>query len=235
MHRRRCLPTERLQAGRRLRRPDPERETQVSHDETLRTEAATADEAIARLDAVVAGIGDGDLHLATPAGGWTAAQYLSHANLAANAEAVSQALPVTDRDRLLASLPLFHAFGTFSLWFCLRQEIALICQPNPLDAKRPGEMDRAIARRLLTHPDAERLVGGLLGAFFGAAGDDVDEQAAAARRSRPPAPVADAPSPSSHRHSPGGASSRSDNGASPACRPSSSGGCQMSGKRSLAG
>ncbi|MHC5066333.1 MAG: MFS transporter, partial [Planctomycetota bacterium] len=78
---------------------------------------------------------------------------LSHANLAANAEGVGQALPVTDRDRLLASLPLFHAFGTFSLWFCLRQEIALICQPNPLDAKSVGEMvERYRASMLVATP-----------------------------------------------------------------------------------
>ncbi len=55
----------------------------MSHDEMLRTAAAEADAALAELDAVLAGIGDGDLHLASPAGGWTAAQYLSHANLAA--------------------------------------------------------------------------------------------------------------------------------------------------------
>lgn len=78
---------------------------------------------------------------------------LSHANLAANAEGVGQALPVTDRDRLLASLPLFHAFGTFSLWFCLRQEIALICHPNPLDAKSLAEMvERYSASMLVATP-----------------------------------------------------------------------------------
>ncbi len=54
-----------------------------SHDEMLRTAAADAEAAIANLDAVLSGISDGDLHLANPGGGWTAAQYLSHANLAA--------------------------------------------------------------------------------------------------------------------------------------------------------
>ncbi|MFW6050852.1 MAG: DEAD/DEAH box helicase [Myxococcota bacterium] len=57
----------------------------------------------------------------------------------------------------------------------------------------PTEMDLAVARRLLTHPDAERLLAGLLDAFFGARGEDVDEQAAAARRSRAPEPVEEAP------------------------------------------
>jgi ATP-dependent RNA helicase DeaD len=60
---------------------------------------------------------------------------------------------------------------------------------------RPSEMDMAVARRLLTHPDAERVLAGLLQTFFGARGEDVDEQAAAARRSRPPAPVAEPEAP----------------------------------------
>ena len=58
-------------------------------------------------------------------------------------------------------------------------------------ADAPADVDRAVARRLLTHPDAEQLVSGLLSAFFGPRGstDEVDEQAAAARRGRAPAPV----------------------------------------------
>jgi len=56
-------------------------------------------------------------------------------------------------------------------------------------AKAPGEMDRNVARRLLTHPDAESLVAGLLGAFFGLR-EDADEEAAVARRERRPEAVA---------------------------------------------
>jgi len=52
----------------------------------------------------------------------------------------------------------------------------------------PSEIDRAVARRLLAHPDAERLLGGLLAAFFGPR-EDVDEEAAAARRERPAPPA----------------------------------------------
>jgi ATP-dependent RNA helicase DeaD len=48
----------------------------------------------------------------------------------------------------------------------------------------PQQAELALARRLLTHPDVERIVGGLLQTFFGSQGDQVDEQAAAARRSR---------------------------------------------------
>lgn len=55
----------------------------------------------------------------------------------------------------------------------------------------PGPDDRAIARRLLVHDDAEQIVAGLLKAFFGSRGisDDVEEQAAAARRARAPRQV----------------------------------------------
>jgi hypothetical protein len=43
--------------------------------------AATADAALARLQDVLARIGDGDLHRAHPAGGWTVAQVVSHINV----------------------------------------------------------------------------------------------------------------------------------------------------------
>ncbi|MEM1418946.1 MAG: DEAD/DEAH box helicase, partial [Myxococcota bacterium] len=60
-----------------------------------------------------------------------------------------------------------------------------------------SEIDAAVARRLLTHPEAERLVAGLLGAFFGTEAEteeEVDDLAAAARRERP-APPAPEPAP----------------------------------------
>ena len=49
--------------------------------------------------------------------------------------------------------------------------------PNP-----PNERDLALVRRFLTHANAERMLAGLLGAFFGAESDDVDKVAAAKRR-----------------------------------------------------
>ena len=58
--------------------------------------------------------------------------------------------------------------------------------------KEPSEIDRAVARRLLTHPHAERLLGGLLHAFFGGT-EDVEEEAAAARRDRPARPAPEPP------------------------------------------
>jgi ATP-dependent RNA helicase DeaD len=53
----------------------------------------------------------------------------------------------------------------------------------------PRSADLALARRLLTHPEAERIVGGLLQTFFGSKGEAVDEEAAAARRAKGPTPV----------------------------------------------
>ncbi|MFI5305990.1 MAG: DEAD/DEAH box helicase [Polyangiales bacterium] len=53
----------------------------------------------------------------------------------------------------------------------------------------PKPADLALARRLLTHPDAERIVSGLLNTFFGSKGESVDEEAAASRRARGPTPV----------------------------------------------
>lgn len=51
---------------------------------------------------------------------------------------------------------------------------------EPIDS-----INLAVARRLVAHPDAERLVGNLLRAFFGSK-ESVDEEAAAARRERSP-------------------------------------------------
>ena len=63
-----------------------------------------------------------------------------------------------------------------------RQEadrIALIdaAYPNP-----PSEQELALVRRFMTHANAERMLAGLLGAFFGTESDDVDKVAAAKRR-----------------------------------------------------
>jgi len=64
--------------------------------------------------------------------------------------------------------------------------IALIdlAYPNP-----PDEHGLALARRLMTHPDAERMLAGLLEAFFDTGTDDVDELAAKQRRRGRPATI----------------------------------------------
>jgi uncharacterized damage-inducible protein DinB len=53
----------------------------MTTDIVLKEAAATADAALARLEDVLARIGDGDLHRAHPGGGWTTAQVVSHISL----------------------------------------------------------------------------------------------------------------------------------------------------------
>ncbi len=77
--------------------------------------------------------------------------------------------------------------------------------------------DLALAKRLLTHPQAEQIVAGLLQAFFGAQGDEetVEEQAAAARRARAPMKVAgdeEEPEPRTRRRPGARARSKKDDG-----------------------
>ncbi|MGB5811292.1 MAG: DEAD/DEAH box helicase [Polyangiales bacterium] len=50
----------------------------------------------------------------------------------------------------------------------------------------PSEENLALARRLMTHPGAERMLSGLLSAFFDAGPDDADEVAASRRREAAP-------------------------------------------------
>jgi ATP-dependent RNA helicase DeaD len=59
--------------------------------------------------------------------------------------------------------------------------------------RTPHPDDLSLARRLLTHPDAERIVAGLLRDHLGARGGDAPTEAAEARRARNPPPVAQAP------------------------------------------
>lgn len=57
--------------------------TQATATDELAEGARAATVAIERLDAALSRIGDGDLHLAAPGGGWTAAQVVSHISLSA--------------------------------------------------------------------------------------------------------------------------------------------------------
>jgi ATP-dependent RNA helicase DeaD len=57
-------------------------------------------------------------------------------------------------------------------------------------ARPSTTVDTALAKRLLTHPEAEQMIAGLIGAFFGVQGEEVDERAATARRTKMPEPVA---------------------------------------------
>ncbi len=62
--------------------------------------------------------------------------------------------------------------------------------------------DLALARRVLTHDDAERIIAGLLRDHLGARGGDVSTEAAEARRSRNPPPEPAKPSAPAHQEKP---------------------------------
>jgi acyl-[acyl-carrier-protein]-phospholipid O-acyltransferase/long-chain-fatty-acid--[acyl-carrier-protein] ligase len=66
---------------------------------------------------------------------------LSHANIISNLEMVNQVLHISPHDRMLGSLPFFHSFGyTVTFWLPLLKGMFTIYIPNPLDAKKVGEM-----------------------------------------------------------------------------------------------
>ena len=64
---------------------------------------------------------------------------LSHANIAANVEAVAQVFRIEPDDRLLGILPHFHSFGYLALWLCANEHIGCIFLPNPIDAALVGQ------------------------------------------------------------------------------------------------
>lgn len=60
---------------------------------------------------------------------------LTHTNLMANLTQVSDVLDTQQEDRVVASLPLFHAFGlTVTTFMPLVEGIPMICHPDPTDA-----------------------------------------------------------------------------------------------------
>lgn len=69
---------------------------------------------------------------------------LSHRNIMANVRQVSDVLNVRDQDRIMATLPLFHAFGlTVTGILPMVEGIPLICHPDPTDSLNIG---RAVAK-----------------------------------------------------------------------------------------
>ena len=65
---------------------------------------------------------------------------LSHKNFMANIKQVSDVLNMRDEDVILASLPLFHAFGlTATTWLPLIEGIPMVCHPDPTDAVGIGK------------------------------------------------------------------------------------------------
>jgi acyl-[acyl-carrier-protein]-phospholipid O-acyltransferase/long-chain-fatty-acid--[acyl-carrier-protein] ligase len=66
---------------------------------------------------------------------------LSHFNVDANVEAVTQVVRLQRRDRILGILPLFHSFGYMAtLWLAANHGMGVVFHPNPLDAGAIGEL-----------------------------------------------------------------------------------------------
>ena len=63
-----------------------------------------------------------------------------------------------------------------------RQEADRIAMIEAAYPNAPSEPDLALVRRFMTHPSADRMLAGLLGAFFGTESEDIDKVAAAKRR-----------------------------------------------------
>jgi acyl-[acyl-carrier-protein]-phospholipid O-acyltransferase/long-chain-fatty-acid--[acyl-carrier-protein] ligase len=68
---------------------------------------------------------------------------LSHGNIAGNIESMIQAIALSQGDRLLGVLPLFHSFGyTVTLWAPLQVGASLVYHADPRQAKEIGELCR---------------------------------------------------------------------------------------------
>ena len=63
-----------------------------------------------------------------------------------------------------------------------RREADLIAMIDAAYPTAPSERDLALVRRFMTHANAERMLAGLLGAFFGNETEDLDKVAASRRR-----------------------------------------------------
>jgi len=62
---------------------------------------------------------------------------LSHSNISSNCEAIFELLELSDSDKILGSLPLFHSFGfTGTMMLPLLGGIPVVFSPNPLDASQ---------------------------------------------------------------------------------------------------
>ncbi len=66
---------------------------------------------------------------------------LSHHNVLSNVESLAQLFWVTRKDTMMGVLPFFHSFGfTGTLWFPLISGFGAAYHPNPMEAKKVGEM-----------------------------------------------------------------------------------------------
>ncbi len=66
---------------------------------------------------------------------------LSHYNVIADIEAISQVFWIGDSDRVVGVLPFFHSFGfTVTIWLPLISGCGVVYHPNPTDAKPIGDL-----------------------------------------------------------------------------------------------
>jgi acyl-[acyl-carrier-protein]-phospholipid O-acyltransferase / long-chain-fatty-acid--[acyl-carrier-protein] ligase len=66
---------------------------------------------------------------------------LSHFNIAANIQQVSQVFMLGGGDKILGILPFFHSFGCMAaLWMPAVTGVGVVYHPNPLDARAIGEL-----------------------------------------------------------------------------------------------
>jgi acyl-[acyl-carrier-protein]-phospholipid O-acyltransferase/long-chain-fatty-acid--[acyl-carrier-protein] ligase len=66
---------------------------------------------------------------------------LSHRNVLANIDSISQVFYLTRHDVMVGVLPFFHSFGfTVTLWLPMVTGFGAVFHPNPLDAKSIGEL-----------------------------------------------------------------------------------------------
>ncbi len=69
---------------------------------------------------------------------------LSHRNFMSNLKQIADVLNIRDDDTIMASLPLFHAFGlTVTCFMPLIEGVPVVCHPDPTDAVAIG---KAVAR-----------------------------------------------------------------------------------------
>ena len=66
---------------------------------------------------------------------------LSHRNVLANVSQFGSRLNLSQTDRLLGCLPLFHSFGcTVTLWYPLIEGYGIVTYTNPIEAKKLAEL-----------------------------------------------------------------------------------------------
>jgi acyl-[acyl-carrier-protein]-phospholipid O-acyltransferase/long-chain-fatty-acid--[acyl-carrier-protein] ligase len=66
---------------------------------------------------------------------------LSHRNILADCDAVTQVFHLDSSDVMVGVLPFFHSFGyTITLWLPLIEGFGVVFHPNPMDGKTIGEL-----------------------------------------------------------------------------------------------